>query len=260
MTYNLTRDFPELNSPDHIFQEWECLSGKEVSVQKNQSFSKISSDNQLEDAKVQFSCEFNLLNGMLNSKDPKSLYPSLVSLNDQVFDFVFEFNSIQSIKGVKEIINQPGQSSDKARKLVSMIKSSSEKVLLTLSLLKSHTEFLVNPRLPHPNYWQIISNLMRDLYTLLMEFIKNIQQFSTSFIPVEKIVMSANPELSSSSAELFSPTQSQSQFSSLGNSNSGSAIFYPTLPTLDFNQLPLNNRGNQRSRRSKYNETIQKIL
>lgn len=259
MTYNLTRDYPELNTPDHIFQEWEFLSINEKPVQKNQSFTKITSENQLEDAKVQFSCEFNLLNGMLNSKDAKSLYPSLISLNDQIFDFVFEFSGIQSIKEVKEIVNRSNQSSIQARKLVSYIKSSSEKVLLKLSLLKTHTEFLVNPKFPQSNYFNIISTLMQELYIVLMEFIKNIQQFSASFIPIEKIVMSANPDFSSSSIELFSPSQSQSQFSSLGNDHSNSAIFYPTLLPLDIMRIPLN-RSNQKSRKSKYIDSIQKIF
>lgn len=259
MTYNLIRDYPELNSPDHIFQEWQCLSEKKAPIPPNQSFTKISSDNQLEDAKVQLSCEFNLINNMITSGDAKSLYPSLLSLNDQIFDFVFEFNSIQSIKAVKELVNQSSKSSMQARNLVSSIKSSSEKVLFKLSLLKNHSEFLANPKLPHPNYWHLLNSLLHELYDFLMALIKNIQQFSSSFIPVEKIVMSGNPDLSSSSIEFFSATQSQSQFLPLENNNS-SAVFYPTLIPLPNSQIPLNNRNNQNVRYSKYTEPIQKML
>lgn len=260
MTYNLTRDILELNSPDHIYQEWTNLSNKNVTPAVNQSFQKIPFGNQLEDAKTQLSCEFNLIKNMINAGDPQILYPSLLTLIDQIFDFVFEFNGIQSLKIVKELINKPDNSSSQARALVSKIKSSSEKVLFKQSLLKNHAEFLANPNLSHKQYWGILSDLMRELYNLLMEFITNIQQFSTSYIPIAKILMSSNPELSSSSVELFSPTQSQSQFViPTGNTTTSSAVFYPSLNTLNYNQIPLNSKNNHNSRRTKYDEPIQKI-
>ncbi|OHS95506.1 hypothetical protein TRFO_38376 [Tritrichomonas foetus] len=196
MTYNLTRNIPELNSPDQIYQEWQLLSDKpdpsRSSVVKKPSYSL---SNNLENAKSEITNDFNEIGAFIASGNSTNVYFSIEFLNERIFEFIFRFSNLSSLKVVRQIFVKPN---DAAKVDLNRIKIESEKCLIKLSILKNHTAFLANPKFSRQDYWSILTDIMKDLYNHIFEFIYHIQFFSTKYIPLDTLINSTSMEFDKS--------------------------------------------------------------
>ena len=178
----LIKNIPELNSPNHIFDEWKNLSQK----QENQLIEKkkIPLTNNLQDAEVEIKNEISLIYKLINEAN-KRIYAKILSFLDSCFDFIYLFDHTSTHKIIRDNFNV------NVKNIVEAINNDYEISLKNLSLVKYHTEFLANPQFFQNRFFYILNSLLDNFYRSIMQLIYDLKKIS-QFIPLQQVIESAS--------------------------------------------------------------------
>lgn len=117
----------------------------------------------------------SLLDSLLHEAKPRfeKLRTKVESVSKKIADCVIFYYGIPATSTVKNALKTTKKV--RLQQALDTLDAASSAVLVSLGQFGVHTEFLANPKVPHPEHWQILSEMNEVLFQNVMKYIEGLQ-------------------------------------------------------------------------------------
>ena len=176
--YNRIRLIPDLNTPQHIYQEWTEMEdhSKLSSIRSSADFFDITNKApDVEELQVDAAQNASLLDSLLHEAKPRfeKLRTKVESVSKKIADCLIFYYGIPATSTVKNALKTTKKL--RLQQALDNLDAASSAVLVSLGQFGVHTEFLANPKVPHPEHWQILTEMNEVLFQNVMKYIESLQ-------------------------------------------------------------------------------------